>query len=110
MPLGGNAQRWRAAPAAGRLLSREFEDGHVCFDPDTGETLLLSHLASFLLEIWSRHPGHELTRADLLDHVLAADDGEADASLADELLGHTLDELQQAGLVARAGDSAAVLT
>ncbi len=110
MPLSGDAQRWLAAPAASRLLSREFEDGFVCFDPDTGETLLLSHLASFLLETWSRHPGQALAQADLLDQVLAADDGEPDAALAAELLERTLDELLQAGLVARTSDGTPTLS
>ena len=100
MLLGGPAQSWLATPASRRLLSRMFEDGAVCFDPETCETLLLSPLASFLLELWQQHGKQALTRDELLAEVLAVDDSTADPALAEAQLDQALDELQRAGLAA----------
>ena len=100
MLLGGLAQSWLATRSAGRLLLREFEDGSVCFDPETGETLLLSHLSSFLLDLWKQNAAVPLTRDQLLAEVLAADDSATDAVTAAELVDQSLNELQRAGLAA----------
>ncbi|KQY85319.1 MULTISPECIES: hypothetical protein [Roseateles] len=97
------AQSWVATPAAARLLAREFEDGTVCFDPQTSETLLLSHLSSFLLELWAQHPGRPMVHDELLAEVLAVDDSTADKDVAAELVAQALNELQRAGLVTHGG-------
>lgn len=99
MAMGGEAQHWAATPVAARLLSREFEDGCIRFDPETGETLLLTHLASFVLEHWADDPSATATTDALLAQVLAVDDSAADETTAQALLSQALSELQQAGLV-----------
>ena len=99
------AQSWVATPATARLLIREFEDGAVCFDPQTSETLLLTHLSSFLLELWAQNPGRPMAHDELLAEVLAVDDSSADEAVAGELVEQALNELQRAGLVAH-GDGA----
>ena len=100
MLLSDAAQSWVSTPAAARLLVREFEDGAVCFDPQTSETLLLSHLSSFLLELWAQHPERPMAYGELLAEVLAVDDSSADKAVAGELVEQALGELQRAGLVA----------
>lgn len=100
MRLSGTAQRWLPTPSANRLLSREFEDGTVCFDVETGETLLLSPLASFLLECWPPDAIRPLTSDELLAQVLAANDSPADAGTAEALVEQALSELHRAGFVA----------
>lgn len=100
MAGGGRAQRWASTPAATRLVCREFEDGSVCFDPETGETLLLSHLSRFLLDLWEDRPTRAQTRDDLLAQVLAVDDSATQAPNAGDQVDEALSELQRAGLVA----------
>ena len=100
MSLSGPAGCWVSTPSAARLLFREFEDGTVCFDPDTGETLQLSHLARFLLELWATDLPRPLTRDELLSEVLAVDDSATDVGTAARLIDQALNELQQAGFAA----------
>ncbi|RZJ02183.1 MAG: HPr-rel-A system PqqD family peptide chaperone [Rubrivivax sp.] len=99
MPLSGAAHSWLPTPSANRLLSREFEDGTVCFDPDTGETLLLSPLAGFLLECWAPGAARPMSDAELLAQVLAINDSATEADVAQALVEQALSELHRAGFV-----------
>lgn len=80
------------------LLFREFEDGSVCYDALSGETWLLSALASFLLQT-CRADGGQTTREGLLAQVQATDDSGAPDDAADALIDDALAELERAGLI-----------
>lgn len=97
MAVSGLGQHWQFAPSAQRLMSREFDDGMVCFDPGSGETLLISHLAHFLLDVGTSRLGELLPLDALVAEVLAADDSNANPVEARSQVIHALAELQQAG-------------
>jgi hypothetical protein len=99
MPAGIATHRWFASPASLALLSREFEDGTVCFDPHTGETRLLAALTWFMLERLIEAGSQGLAPEDVVAQVLAADDSQPDACFAGTLVDATFDELLRAGLV-----------
>lgn len=103
MPASGpddRRMRWRATAAARALRWREFDDGTVVYRPDTGETLLLSPLASFLLEGWRASPEAARSLDDLIQAVEAVDDSAMDADVGSQLVTEALAQLAQAGLVA----------
>jgi hypothetical protein len=103
--VSGLVQHWQIAPGARHRLSREFDDGMVCFDPDSGETLLISHLAHFLLDVGARHPGESLPLDLLLAEVLAADASNVSPAEGRVQVIRALAELQQAGFATCAAAS-----
>ncbi|MDC6167833.1 PqqD family protein [Paucibacter sp. XJ19-41] len=83
------------------MLRKEAEDGLLIYEPWTGQTQLLSHLAFFILDTLERQTAPISTVALICS--LQAEEADASPEQCAEAVLGTLTELADAGLIDRYG-------